>query len=121
MKRHAPFIPFFVDAYLADTIHLNTEEHGAYMLLLINMWRGGYKPLPDDKKIFCKITGLSDYKWQRVREKLEPFFLIADGHWRHKRMERDWDNVKKRINNKTSSNINMDALRKQRERHSIFI
>jgi hypothetical protein len=34
-----PALPLFTDAYLGDTTHLSTFEHGAYLLLLIVSWR----------------------------------------------------------------------------------
>ena len=34
-----PFLPFWPDAYLADTMHLSLEEHGCYLKMLMISWR----------------------------------------------------------------------------------
>jgi uncharacterized protein YdaU (DUF1376 family) len=79
------WMPVFIGDYLADTMHLSTEQHGAYLLLLFHLWRRG--SLHDDDGTLAQITGLSSTAWSRARPVLAEFFQIQDGLWGHRRVE----------------------------------
>jgi uncharacterized protein YdaU (DUF1376 family) len=80
-------MPVFIGDYLADTMHLSTEQHGAYLLLLFHLWRRG--SLHDDDGALAQITGLTSTAWSQARPVLAEFFQIHDGLWRHGRVERE--------------------------------
>lgn len=83
-----PYIQLYVADYLADTAHLSTEEHGAYLLLIMNYWQRG-KALPNDDKRLALITRLSNERWTDVKQTLNEFFNITPTEWQHARIERD--------------------------------
>ena len=73
-----PTMPFHTDAYLADTRHLTTIEHGAYMLLLITAWRNGGS-LPNDDKLLARYASLGPRQWQRIKPTIMQFFNEENG------------------------------------------
>lgn len=79
-------MPLYTDAYLGDTTHLTTTEHGAYLLLLITMWRTKDGSLPDDDRLLARYTRLTTTQWQRVKLVITPFFTINDGVWTQGRL-----------------------------------
>jgi uncharacterized protein YdaU (DUF1376 family) len=80
-------MPVYIGDYLADTMHLSTEQHGAYLLLLFSLWR---RPtLPDDDATLAKICGLSESAWLATRKVMTEFFVIQDGCWTHKRIDKE--------------------------------
>lgn len=76
------WMPFYVGDYLADTGHLSTEEHGAYLLLIFHYWQ--QKFLPEDEGQLARIAKVSPHKWRQIKIVLQPFF---ERGWRHKRIE----------------------------------
>lgn len=85
MSKPDTWMPLVIGDYLADTGHLSTAEHGAYLLLLMTAWmRGG--ALPDDDAQLARITRASATEWRKLRPALAPFFMAADGVWRQKRL-----------------------------------
>lgn len=68
-----PAFPLWTDAYLADTHHLTTIEHGAYLLLLIAMWRND-GVLPNDDRELARFAHMTQQQWQRIRPTLLKFF-----------------------------------------------
>jgi uncharacterized protein YdaU (DUF1376 family) len=69
-----PALPLFTDAYLGDTTHLSTFEHGAYLLLLIVSWRSSGCCVADDDALLARYTRMTRDKWRKIRPILEPFF-----------------------------------------------
>jgi len=73
----APYFPFYPSDYLADTGHLSTEQHGAYLLLLFASWpRGGR--LPNDPKKLARIARISPRRWHLIAPDVLDFF-VEDG------------------------------------------
>ena len=60
--------------YLADTQHLSTEEHGAYLLLLMHHWKTG--PLPNDDAILARIARMAPDAWSIAQSVLRSFFTV---------------------------------------------
>jgi uncharacterized protein YdaU (DUF1376 family) len=87
-----PYMPLFVADYLADTAHLTTQQHGAYMLLIMNYWQRG-APLPDDDARLAKIARVGPREWSRMRDTISEFFSIADGTWSHSRIASELSRV----------------------------
>jgi len=71
----APFMQLYVGDYLGDTRHLTTEQHGAYLLLLMTMWRSEGR-LPNDAKKLARITGCTASRWARIADDVLAFFEV---------------------------------------------
>ncbi len=86
-----PALPLFTDAYLADTRHLTTEEHGAYLLLMMEAWRRPECCLPDDDHLLARLAGLDAERWSAVRQVIMAFWK-RDGRrkiWTQKRLAKE--------------------------------
>lgn len=55
-----PYMQLYIADYLADTMHLSAEEHGAYLLLMFNYWQTG-RAIP--KSRLAKIARISNERW----------------------------------------------------------
>ena len=84
-KKADTWMPVYVGEYLADTTHLNTEQHGAYWLMLMAAWKRGGS-LPDDDSQLSSITKLSLSRWKANRAVLSGLFKTVDGALVHKRV-----------------------------------
>ena len=87
MIKPDSWLPLYVADYLADTTRLTTEQHGAYLLLIMDYWRNG--PPPDDDNVLAQITGLHLRRWKTHRSAIQTFFTILDGKWRQKRLDKE--------------------------------
>ena len=87
-----PYMQLFVAEYLADTAHLTAAQHGAYMLLLMNYWQRG-KPLRNVDARLANVARMTADEWDKSRAVLSEFFEVTPDEWRHRRVDRDLDNV----------------------------
>jgi uncharacterized protein YdaU (DUF1376 family) len=79
------FMPLWTDAYLGDTKHLTTVQHGAYLLLLITMWRNGGS-LPNDEKRLARTVGLQPDRWRKINKEVLALFEIEGDQITQKRL-----------------------------------
>lgn len=93
MAQH-PCFPLWTDAYLGDTGHLSTTEHGAYLLLLITMWRNKGS-LPNDDKLLARYARLTSTQWRRIKPILMPFFEVDGDELRQARLTDEYAAVRR--------------------------
>lgn len=104
-----PYMQLYIADYLADTMHLSTEEHGAYLLLMFNYWQIG-RPIP--KSRLAKIARMSNDRWISVEDSLKEFFNDNGTEWVHERIERDLCSVRSSIEQKSAAGKASAAKRK---------
>jgi uncharacterized protein YdaU (DUF1376 family) len=79
------WMPLSIGDYLADTSHLDTTQHGAYLLLLMHYWRKG--PLPNDPVQLANIAKLSKEDWNMNQSVLLEFFHVGEDGLLHQKRQ----------------------------------
>lgn len=87
MSRADTWMPFYVGDYLSATGRLTTEQHGAYLLILLDYWKNG--PPPNDDAVLAALARLSPSAWRKAKPALLGFFDIRDGMLIQKRVEKE--------------------------------
>jgi len=108
------WMPLLIDTYLGDTPHLTTEQHGAYLKLLMALWkRGGQLPVDDGQ--LAAITGLSPARWKAHKPVLMEFFTVAGEYMSQKRLSEELERAKKVSEAKAEAGAKGAAKRWQRD------
>lgn len=89
-------MPWFADAYLADTRHLTLEEHGAYRLLLDIAWRTAGNTIPDNDKRIAQMLGITAGRWAKLKPAVMGFWELVDGGWKQKKLTKVFRNARER-------------------------
>jgi uncharacterized protein YdaU (DUF1376 family) len=90
-----PYMQLYVSDYLADTAHLTAQQHGAYMLLLMNYWQRG-KALDNSNERLSHVARLSLEEWADAKPTLEEFFIVEGNLWTHARVEDDLEKIREK-------------------------
>ena len=114
-----PSLPLWTDAYLGDTTHLTTIEHGAYLLLLMAAWRTKDKTLPADDRLLARYAKLTPAQWKRMKPVIAEFFNEENGRWSQSRLTDEAIAVK-RYRERQSAAGKASALKRQ-GRHSTTV
>lgn len=80
-----PVMPVHIDAYLSATEHLSTIEHGAYQLILFQMWRHGGALLNNDR-VLARCAGLDMGRWKRMKPTIMAFMQIEGNYITQRRL-----------------------------------
>ncbi|QUS40677.1 DUF1376 domain-containing protein [Tardiphaga alba] len=85
----SPAIPLYTDAYLADTRHLTSAQHGAYLHLLMMAWRQPDCALPNNDETLSRWASMDLRTWLRNRDVVMAFWkVMPDGKWQQPTLRR---------------------------------
>jgi uncharacterized protein YdaU (DUF1376 family) len=78
-KRADAWMPLYIGDYMRDTMRLTRDQHGGYLLLLMECWNSGGR-LPNDPAQLAAIAKASPGEWKRLSPVLLPYFKVR-GEW----------------------------------------
>jgi uncharacterized protein YdaU (DUF1376 family) len=106
------FLPLHGKDYRGDTAHLTLEQHGAYILLLIDQWDKG-KILCDDKNLRRVLMGAE--RTDAVQEVIQEFF-VPDPHGsiQNMRLAREREHAKSIYERKVNAAKRVSAERNKK-------
>ena len=96
------WMPLYINAYFGDTMTLTTEQHGAYLLLIMTAWNAGGR-LPNDPTQLAQAARLPLAQWNRHEPVLRRYFDVTLEFWTHGRVLRELDTAKTNVEKKSAA------------------
>lgn len=82
--------PLWVDAFQRDTQHLQADEVGAYMLILMAMWTRETCDFPDNDSRLARVSRVSPRLWRaRIGPVIRDFFSVDNSTLISKRLREE--------------------------------
>lgn len=90
--------PLWVDAFQRDTQHLNADEVGAYMLILMAMWTRPTCDLPNDPARIARVARVSKRLWDsRIGPVIMDFLVVDNGAVVSERLRKEAAYVERQV------------------------
>jgi uncharacterized protein YdaU (DUF1376 family) len=90
--------PLWIDAFQRDTQHLEADEVGAYLLILMAMWTRESCDFPNDDTRLARVSRVSVRLWKsRIGPALRPFFGNLNGALVSKRLREEATYVERQV------------------------
>jgi uncharacterized protein YdaU (DUF1376 family) len=94
------WMPLYVGDYLKHTMGLSTEQHGAYLLLIMAAWQEG-GTLPNDVNQLAAFARLTPQQWARHEPILRRYFTVTPDGWIHERVRHELATAKAMVEQKS--------------------
>jgi uncharacterized protein YdaU (DUF1376 family) len=93
-----PSLPLWVDEWTASTRHLDYEQRGVFLSLLILMWERPHCRIPNDDKWLSRRLGMSDAKVKKVARPIIADLCKSSGNWiTQERLRKEYDYVRQKV------------------------
>jgi len=96
MSAKPSHIPLFPDAYLRDNYRLSLEQHGLFLILMMEAWNSEDCTLPDNDRALADIAGLTIAKFRTVSPQVLEKWTRDGGRIFQKRLVKEWHWVREK-------------------------
>jgi len=79
------WMKLMIGDFLKETMPLNTETVGAYILLSLRYWTHG--PLKDDPNVLAQLTKLPVEHFKELQPNIVELFEVKDDQWHHEGLD----------------------------------
>ncbi|WP_161851804.1 DUF1376 domain-containing protein [Bradyrhizobium sp. CCBAU 051011] len=116
-----PSLPLWVDEWTASTRHLNYEQRGIYLSLLILMWEKPRGRIPNDDKWLAHHLAMSVAKVEKIVRPIIGDLCKSSGNWiTQERLRKEYDYVRQKIEaNRASAKRRQDKEKGASDRNAI--
>lgn len=90
MSKKPSHIPLFPDAYLRDNYRLNLEQHGLFLILMMEAWAQPDCALPDNEAALAHIAQVTVAKFRKIAPPVLSQWTREDGRIFQKRLRKEW-------------------------------